>query len=96
MGKTFMDKYSLLHAAVGVVAYFWDVPIRTFTLIHVLFELIENTRVGMKVINTTFKGIWPGGKDFADAHVNSIGDTLFAIAGWMFAQWVSEGIVLGM
>ncbi len=46
MGNQFLDQYSLLHYASGVIAYFWGFEPLTFFLAHVGFELAENTRRG--------------------------------------------------
>ena len=88
MGKHFADQYSLLHFAVGVVAYFFGFSMTNFNLIHIIFELVENTGVGMKFINVYFKNVWPGGKPEADALVNSFGDVIFGALGWWFASVV--------
>lgn len=91
MGKGAVDAYSLLHFAVGIVAYFWNVPLVNFIVIHILFEIVENTQTGMNLINTLknpFTGdvIWPGGKDYPDAYINSIFDVIFGVLGWLFAS----------
>ena len=58
MGKQFLDQYSLLHYASGIVAYFWGLSPLTFFLTHVGFELAENSTVGMKFINQNLTW-WP-------------------------------------
>jgi len=88
MGTNFIDQYSLLHFAVGIVAYFWGIGLVNWIIIHTLFELIENTQFGMNVINKTFKDIWPGGKNYPDSMINTTGDGVFAILGWLFAYCV--------
>jgi len=62
MGTKFIDEYSLLHLAVGVVAYYWDIDIWNWLILHTLFELVENTPQGMYFINYYFQCIWPGVK----------------------------------
>ena len=57
MGLRIFDQYSLLHFAVGVLAYFWSFSFFAIILIHILFEFIENTPVGMNFINAYFTGI---------------------------------------
>ena len=59
MGNYFFDQYFLLHYAVGVVAYFWGVDFWVANLLHLVFELTENTAMGMWVINNIFTA-WPG------------------------------------
>jgi hypothetical protein len=86
MGGTLFDQYSLLHAAVGVIAYFWQVPFLVAVIVHVLFEWAENTETGMEVINQVFvrEGVfgWPGAKKAADSMMNCVGDTVSFMLGW--------------
>lgn len=81
MGVRLFDQYSILHFAVGVIAYFWAVSFFTIIAIHILFEIVENTPVGMNIINTYFTR-WPGGKPYPDSLQNSISDTVFTGIGW--------------
>ena len=85
MGQTFIDKYSLLHFAVGIIAYFFYIPLPVWIIIHILFEFVENTEYGIYFNNKYFKWFWPGGKDEPDNVINSVGDTVFAILGWVVA-----------
>jgi len=88
MGKYLFDQYSILHFAVGIVFYFWGISFYNSTLIHILFEYIENTTIGMTTINKFY--FWPGGKDHADSLTNSIGDTLFFMVGWYLANTIDN------
>jgi hypothetical protein len=90
MGKNFIDQYSLLHLAVGIVVYFWGISITNWLLIHMAFEYIENTTYGIMVINTYLKGIWPGGKYYSDSFTNIISDNIFAIIGWALAYYIDK------
>jgi hypothetical protein len=86
MGVNFVDQYSLLHLATGIIAYFFGLKIHNWFFLHLSFEIAENSLLGMKIINTYFKHIWPGGKYAKDTFVNSIlGDNFFAILGWVLA-----------
>lgn len=87
MGKYFFDQYSILHFATGIIVYFWNFSLRTWILLHLLFELVENTNQGIKIINK-YLWFWPGGKPMSDTIINSIGDTTFAIFGWLFAYYM--------
>lgn len=82
MGKGWVDQFSLLHFSVGVIAYFWSMPLLTLLLLHIIFEYLENTKTGMNFINTYFVRWWPGGKEFPDSIINRISDTLFSVLGW--------------
>jgi hypothetical protein len=99
MGSALLDQYSLLHAAVGVLAYFWNVPLWIATVIHVAFEIIENTQWGIRIINTYMietglfgspvKVGWPGEKRRADSLLNQTGDTVTFVLGWV-AAWALD------
>lgn len=84
MGVRLFDQYSILHFAVGVIAYFWDISFFTIIVLHIFFEIVENTPVGMNIINTYFTR-WPGGKPYPDNLQNSISDTIFAGIGWVIS-----------
>lgn len=58
MGLLFADQYSILHFSVGSVLYFWNIHFIYAMILHTLFELIENTEIGMRFINKYF--IHPG------------------------------------
>ena len=80
MGEYFLDQFSLLHFAAGVVLYFWNIPIFWAIAIHVAFEWWENTTFGIDMINNV--RVWPGGKPKADSPLNIAGDNVAFIAGY--------------
>jgi hypothetical protein len=90
MGHSFADQFSLLHFSVGVLAYFWNVPLIASVIAHALFEYAENTPLGIRLINRFLisRGYfsWPGEKRHADSLVNMIGDTVFFAVGWACAM----------
>lgn len=89
MGHRLFDQYSLLHASVGIVFYFWSVPLLISFLLHFLFEIIENTSLGMKMINTHFISLgWPGGKPEPDSNKNILGDNISFVVGWLLASYL--------
>jgi hypothetical protein len=85
MGTYAIDQYSLLHFAVGIVAYFWGISAVSVLVLHVVFELVENTPMGMNFINT-YIPFWPGGKPYADSVLNQVSDTLMTMIGWILSQ----------
>ena len=89
MGKQFLDQYSLLHFASGVVAYHFGLSAPVWLVGHVAFELGENSVVGMQFINK-YLTIWPGGKKHSDTAINMFGDTVSAMVGWSLAWHVDE------
>lgn len=89
MGLKFADSYSLLHFAVGVIFYFFNIDLFTSVIVHIIFEFLENTETGMKFINN-YLPFWPGGKPYKDSIINSIGDTVFFVLGWLMAYIINK------
>ena len=89
MGNRPFDQYTYLHFAVGVVVYFWNISLFNWIILHTIFELLENTQLGIHVINN-YVVFWPGGKPKSDTIVNSMGDTLAAILGWLSAYYLDQ------
>ena len=87
MGHYFLDHYSYLHFASGIIAYFWNINFKYWLILHTLFETIENTQFGMNFINK-YISFWPGGKPTADSFINIIGDTVSAMIGWLSAYLI--------
>ena len=85
MGTYFIDKYSLLHFAVGIIFRFFNISFTYSLLIHILFESIENTQIAIRFIDK-YLTFWPGGKKSSDSIINSIGDTFFFMLGWFVAN----------
>ena len=95
MGQYLFDQYTLLHFSVGIVAYFWGINLPTWAFGHILFEIIENTKLGMQFINN-FLFFWPGGKPKADSFLNILGDNIFGISGWLVARALDKfGVKMG-
>jgi hypothetical protein len=90
MGQMLFDQYSLLHFATGIVAYFIEIKMINWIILHTIFEIIENTNYGIYIIQTYLYWFWPGGKDKADMPINSVGDTISAILGWYAAYILSK------
>jgi hypothetical protein len=51
MGTRFLDQYTYLHFAVGIIVYFWNISLLNWIILHTIFEFLENTKTGMKLIN---------------------------------------------
>ena len=94
MGVYFFDKYSFLHYCVGCVLFYWNISFITGLIIHIIFEYVKNTKMGMKIINKYFIGNshlqWPGGKNRTDKMINRVGDTVFFALGWITAYVFNE------
>lgn len=96
MGFRWFDQYSLLHAAVGVVAYFWNLGFWPAVLTHLAFELAENSGPGVRFLQymtdkqRTYRLPWPGGKTEPDSIQNQMGDNLTFAGGWFLAAWLDQ------
>ena len=96
MGSKLIDQFSYLHFAVGIIMYFWGINLIWSLVLHTIFEIFENTSVGMYIINK-YITFWPGGKPYADGIINSIGDTIFFTLGWLSAYGVDNlGSYIGL
>jgi hypothetical protein len=93
MGYQYFDKYTYLHFAVGVVVYFWNISLPNWIILHTIFEILENTQMGMNIINQ-YIVFWPGGKQHSDSNVNIVGDTLGATLGWLSAYYLNKWCTL--
>ena len=89
MGKQFIDNYTYLHFAVGIVAYFWNISLLNWFILHSIFEYLENTKIGMNFINKNIT-FWPGGKLYPVSIINNIGDTCGAMIGWISAYYINN------
>ena len=83
------DQFSYLHFASGIIAYFWGIPFIYWVVLHVLFEIFENTKLGIWIINN-FIVFWPGGKYGKDGLNNIIGDNITAFLGWFSAYYLDK------
>jgi len=89
MGLNIIDQFSYLHLASGIIAYYWGVTLKMWTIFHIIFELVENTPQGMKFINN-YITMWPGGKPYSDSINNSLFDIIFGILGWISAYYIDQ------
>lgn len=90
MGHKLFDQYSLLHFSVGVIGYFFGIDFYLFVLINILFEIVENSSMGVSFINQYLGNIWPGGKNGSDTIINSISDIFFCIIGWLSGYYLDK------
>ena len=89
MGYRFIDQYSYLHFVVGATIFYWNISLFHWFLLHTLFEIVENTSTGIYIINN-YITFWPGGKPAPDTLINNLGDTVFAILGWLSALLITS------
>lgn len=86
MGEQFIDNYSLLHFVVGFIFYLLNIDLNISIILHLIFELVENSKNGINILKQI--PIWPGGKSKADTVVNSTSDTLFFTLGWIISYLI--------
>ena len=89
MGLKLFDQYTYLHFASGIISYFFGLPIILWFIIHTIFEISENTQLGIYIINNYLK-FWPGGKPHSDSLINIIGDTIGTLLGWLSAYGIDK------
>jgi len=89
MGKQLFDQYTYLHFAVGIVVYFWNISLTSWIILHIIFELLENTHMGINIIQK-YIPLWPGGKIKPDSTINMIGDIFGGIIGWISAYYLDN------
>ena len=89
MGNRLFDQYTYLHFAVGVILYFWNISLINWFILHTMFEIFENTQMGIHMINN-YLVFWPVGKPEPDSVTNMIGDTCGAIIGWLSAYYLDK------
>jgi hypothetical protein len=89
MGNILFDQYTYLHFAVGIIVYFWNIPLLNWFVLHTIFEVLENSQMGINFINN-YLVFWPGGKPKPDSILNVIGDTYGAIIGWLSAYYLDK------
>lgn len=84
MGDKLFDQFTYLHFATGIIAYFFGIKFYVWFILHFIFELVENSKFGMNIINKYMK-MWPGGKPKPDNIKNIIGDHIGTSLGWFTA-----------
>ena len=89
MGHQLFDQFTYLHFAVGIIAYFWNISLVYWIVLHIIFEFVENTQIGINIINK-YIVFWPGGKPKPDSIINQLGDTSGAILGWLSAYFLDK------
>lgn len=89
MGNKLFDQYTYLHFAVGIIVYFWNISFLNWLILHTIFEILENSQIGINFINK-YMTFWPGGKERPDTIINIIGDTCGTTFGWLSAYYLDK------
>jgi hypothetical protein len=89
MGQNFIDQYSLLHFASGIMFYFLGINFNISIFIHTLFEIIENIPLG--TTNVYYLHLfWLGGRNEPDTFLNSVGDTVIFALGFLTSRYIDK------
>jgi hypothetical protein len=91
--QQFVTIYILVHFVIGMIAGYLGIPFVLWVFIHVLFELWESTKSGIKffaagdkILKEWLGASWP---TYSGDHIiNSILDTLSSMAGWGVADYL--------
>jgi len=89
MGLYFADEYSLLHFASGVIAQFLGLSFWQWFFLHIIFEIVENSDMGLKM-SKKLSFILPGVKYEKDSLLNMVGDQFFAVLGWLASFYLQK------
>jgi len=92
MASQFLDQYTYLHFATGIIFYFWGISFTNSFILHSIYEYFEITDFGTKFINTYLGNIWPGGgKHKQEKFIyNGLGDTIGFIIGWVTSYYIDR------
>jgi hypothetical protein len=88
MGQEIIDEFTLLHIYSGVLFYYLNIPFITASILHLLFEIIENRDSVTPYINKI--RFWPGGKRTPDSIINSTFDQLSFMIAWLLAYYFEK------
>ena len=91
MGEYIFDQYTLIHFSVGIIMYFLGINLHTWIIIHILFEIFENSPYGLYFFNK-YLNIKGSSNDMykKDHIINSIGDIIGAKLGWLCASYIHK------
>lgn len=73
------NKRSLIHFITGVIAYLLGIKFIFWLIMHLVFEVIINTRPGIDIINHLL------GESRKDMLIEAIYRTFWGMAGWAVA-----------
>lgn len=77
------------HFISGVIAYYIGFPLIPFIILHILWEIVDNTRYFRDRSIKMFSWL-PFLAYRLDTVYNSQTDNIFAILGWYTGKWISE------
>jgi hypothetical protein len=83
------DAYSFVHFSVGVISYYLKINLSTWFILITLFELIQNVQCG-SLIDMIKAKITPFSQQSPESTINSIGDILSALLGWICAYYFTK------
>jgi hypothetical protein len=92
MNVDIFDQYSLVHFVAGFTSYFLKINLSTWFVIVALFEFIQNSQQKWlgSLKETILSKITPFSQQ-PETMINSIGDLLCAVLGWISAYYLGRG-----
>ena len=87
-----VDKYSIIHFIAGFIVYFLKINITTLFVLSTIYDVYENSRNGnhiSKIIKEKF--LFSAGDP--ETLVNSIGDIVCTLMGWICAYYIDKKII---
>ncbi len=85
----FFDQYSLAHFASGIIVYYIGLTLEQWFWLHLVFELIENGQISREIAHNYLPKF--GFETVTqDTIINSFGDQVFAMAGWLVAYLIDS------
>ena len=82
-----LDQYSYLHFASGVTAYFVGFRLKTWFIIHLGVDLLENSPPGIYLIKKYLYYFWRP-REGSDPAWNIVADNVLALVGWISAYYL--------
>ena len=84
------DRYTYLHFAAGIIAYYWGFTFVEWIVFHLFLDIFERTEFGKKVLQF-FIRIWPGREqNVLESYYNVLGDSASAALGWGSAYLIDN------
>lgn len=90
--QPFLDQYSLIHMAVGILFYFWKISFFLSTLTQATFMLLNNSEEGSKLFSR-YAPQYPYTAKKHDSWINMVGDNMSFNFGWLLASAVDTSLV---
>ncbi len=88
--QPFLDQYSLIHMAVGILFYFWKISFILSSLTQATFMLLNNSEAGNRILGK-YAPQYPNARK-QDSWLNMLGDNMSFNFGWLLASAVDTSL----